>query len=224
MQVSKLSQLGFCQAAFKFSHERKIVTARMSEGIGYHKTLINDVPLFKPDDLQRIKRGETFSAREIDVGDKSLMLTGRIDQIDFCGSNRQSNGLNLSVIFDDKFPKNPNGFNVSDTHKIQLSAYSMAFGNDERFRDAARIFFASIRVWDKTRIVKTFDVNRHELRRWENTIPDLIDAGKKILWNRMAPQPIAFCMDERKWVGVGARCMSCKYSQNCEYRNDPKRL
>lgn len=224
MQVSKLSQLGFCQAAFRFSHELKIVTVRMTEGVGYHKTLINDVPLFKPDDLQRVRRGETFSAREVDVGDKSLMLTGRIDQIDFCGSSRQSSGLNLSVIFDDKFPRNPGSFSVSDAHKIQLASYALAFGNDERFRDAARIFFASIRVWDKTRTVKTFDVNRHELRRWENTIPDLIDSGKKILWNRLAPQPIAFCMDKREWLHVGNRCFSCKYSQNCEYRNDPKRL
>lgn len=220
MQVSKLSQLGFCQAAFKFSHELKIVTTRMSEGIGRHKNLINDVPLFKPDDLQRIKAGEMFSAREIDVSDKSLMLTGRIDQIDFCGSNRQSNGLNLSVIFDDKFPRNPGSFGISDAHKIQLTSYALAFENDCKFKDAAKIFFASIRVWDKTMIVKTFDVNRHELQRWENAIPDLVDAGKKILWQKIEPQPVGFCMDRREWIGVGARCLSCKYGQNCEYRND----
>ncbi|MFH1106066.1 MAG: PD-(D/E)XK nuclease family protein [Candidatus Aenigmatarchaeota archaeon] len=224
MQVSKLSQLGFCQAAFKLSHERKIVTARMADGINYHNRLASDIPLFMPNDSQKVRAGAIFSAREIDVSDKSLMLTGRIDQVDFCGFARQGNALNLSVLFDDKFPKNPVSFKMSDTHKIQLAAYATAFENDNKFKDVSKIFFASIRVWDKAKIVNTFDVNRRSLERWENIVPDLIDVGKRIVWNRQDAQPVYFCMDERKWCDVGARCAFCKYGDACNYRNASTKL
>ncbi len=224
MQVSKLSQLGFCQVAFKLSHERKIVTARMADGINYHNRLASDILPFAPNDLQKVRAGAIFSAREIDVGDKSLMLTGRIDQVDFCGFGRQGGALNLSVLFDDKFPKNPSSFRVSDAHKIQLAAYATAFENDNKFKDFTKIFFASIRVWDSGRIANTFDVNRNSLERWENIIPDLIDVGKSIVWKRQDVQPVYFCMEERKWLGVGARCSFCKYGDACNYRNVPNKL
>lgn len=219
MNISSLSQLGFCQAAFLFSYTHKIVTKDMLDSLESHKNLTRYVEPFRIDDVKRIRSGEIFSAREISVADRARMLIGRIDQIDFCGFQKPSGNVNVSVVYDDKFPRDPrNFFGLNDVHRIQLSSYVLALENDSKFKDIVKVFFAMLRVWEKNRVVSKFDANRHELGGWVKNIPELVETGNKILAKRAEPKPLAFSVDNNKWIEVGNRCSGCKYNNICEYR------